>query len=327
MKSSFNTLIKTYVELKSGIATSEKIVVGYLSENFVLNSGDKKYFLKCYRFKDKQRVIDAHVSKFFFASKGIPVILPIKNIEGDTITQIEDTYVSLFPFVSGLQFVPPDAAIPIQAPRNLGAMLGRIHAASESGSPEINQKFTQWNKEEFCASTDSILEVISNKKELTDFDRNAKEAIEFKKEQVKKENLLFKDIKGLRTGLIHGDYHDGNVFFDKGGSVINVFDFEKICIAPYSFEVIRSLQYSYCVGYNRQGSEERVEAFLSGYRTERLISSSELSQGVELFYQREIHGLWVEKEHYLKDNFRVDDLLHSKEYLLDLLLLRKKSMI
>jgi homoserine kinase type II len=321
-----NVLIGKFSELKSGITASEKMDKGYLSENFVITSGGNKYFLKCYRFRERDRIDDAHKAKFFFASKGIPVILPIENIEGDTVTQIEDKYVSLFPFVIGMQFITKDSMIPADVPRHLGAMLGSIHKASESGYPEINQKFEPWNKENFYRSADAILDIINNKKELTDFDRKAKEAIEFKKGRVKEEWLLFEKMKDLRTGLIHGDYHDGNVFFDEAGNITHVFDLEKACIAPYVFEIVRAVQYSRCTEYNREGSEKHVAEFLRGYREERSVSSDELNQGIELFYQREIHGLWVEKEHYLKNNFRVSELLHTKAFLQSLSDLRGREL-
>ncbi len=318
MLNNINILATKFTELSSGVMISNKITAGYLSENFVVVSGGRKYFLKQYRFKEKRRIVDAHKAKLFFASKGVPVIIPLKNNEGETITQIGNVFVSLFPFVEGFQFVSKGTTVPAQAPKSLGIMLGRIHKAGESRYPEISEVFKSWNKDEFFEDADSILEIINNKKILTDFDRQAKEAIEFKKKCVKEEKLSLADMEGLRTGLIHGDYHDGNVFFDKDGTVTHVFDFEKTCIAPCVFEIIRAMQYSYSTGHNRPGSEKYIGEFLNGYRTERPVSDEELKLGKELFYQREIHGLWVEKEHYLKNNSRVDMLLHTKKYLQDL---------
>ena len=244
------------------------------------------------------------------------MILPLKNNDGETITQMGDKYISLFPFVNGVQFISDDIKTPIQASENLGAQLGRIHKSSEVGYPEISEKFKLWDKDEFNKVADSILDIINNKKSLTDFDKLAKETILFKKECVRKDSLPYEILEKLPTGLIHGDYHDGNVFFDKDAKIISVFDFEKACIAPYVFEIIRAIRYSHSTGYGRSGSEKYVNSFLQGYRKERPVDSEELKIGIKLLYQREIYGLWVEKEHYLKNNFRTDNLLQTKEFLL-----------
>lgn len=307
------TLISSHAELASGIDANNKIDAGYLSENYILESSGIKYFLKCYRFPDKRRISDAHKAKYFFFSKGIPVILPIKNKEGETIQQIGDRYFSLFPFISGHHFVTSD--VPSLAPKALGSILGRIHVAGEKTYPDISEKFKSWNKKVFQETADAILDIINEKERMTDFDVRAKQVIEFKKKCVNTEKLEYKDMEDLRVGLIHGDYHNGNVFFDASGSVTHVFDFEKTCIAPFVFEIVRAIRYSHVTGYGRPGSKASVSNFIEGYMQERMITDMELQQGIELFYQHEIHGLWVEKEHYLKGNSRVDKLLHTEEFL------------
>jgi UMF1 family MFS transporter len=284
-------LVERHANLKSGIDRIKKIDAGYLSDNYVVVSNSIKYFLKRYRFKERQRIDDAHKAKFFFASKGIPVILPIKNVDSETITKVGDRYYSLFPFVEGRQFVSDGIETPKLAAYSLGQMLGRIHKSSEGHSIEISEKFKPWDKEEFKKVASQIVDIINGKKALTDFDRKAKEAIVYKMERVNTEKLLFEGMKDLRMGLIHGDYHDGNVFFDETGNISYIFDLEKTCIAPYAYEVVRAIQYSHCTGYNRRESMGRTMEFLRGYKTERPMDTAELAQGAELFYQKEIHGL------------------------------------
>jgi homoserine kinase type II len=314
-------LKERYHELASSIDSVDPVDAGYLSNNYILQKGTTRYFLKFYRFSDKRRIVDAHNAKSFFSSKGIPVILPLRGIDGETIQQIGDKYVSLFPFVIGSHFIIGDA--PVGAVRSLGHMLGLIHKAGETGYPSISERFKSWDKNEFHKIVDQILNMIDKKDHLTDFDINARKALIFKKKSVESETLRYDDMKGLHIGLIHGDYHNGNVFFNESGEVTNVFDFEKTCIAPFAFEIVRAIRYSSVTGYGRIGSEKLVSDFIDGYRQERDISEEELKSGIELFYQHEIHGLWVEKEHYLKGNDRADVLLHSEESFNDLDHMRK----
>ena len=314
-----------YNELKTGITELMEVNIGYLSKNFEFNSGNNRFFLKCYRYSDSRRIEDAHKAKFFFAVRGIPIILPINNIEGNTITKIGDKYFSLLPFIDGFQYISDNIDIPESIPYSLGKMLGHIHKAGESNYPDISEKFKPWDKELFNKTADMILSIINNINELTDFDINAREAVKFKKECVEKEKVLFENMAIKQIGLIHGDYHDGNVFFNKEDEISSVFDLEKACLAPFSYEVIRAIQYSHCTGYDRAGFEKQVEDFLNGYRSEKNISSDELQEGRELFYQKAIHGLWVEEEHYLRSNFKNDSLLQTKEFIASLEELRKSS--
>lgn len=51
-----------------------------------------------------------------------------------------------------------------------------------------------------------------------------------------------------------------------------------------------------------------MDSYLSIYPT----TKDELMRGLKLFYLRSIHGVWVESEHYLNKNNRVDIfLLHD----------------
>ena len=94
-------------------------------------------------------------------------------------------------------------------------MLGRIHRAGESGYPKINKRFKPWDKNEFRKMANSILKIIDAKKKKTGFDLKAKKVLLFKKQCMNKEKIRYADFKNTQIGLIHGDYHSGNVCFDK----------------------------------------------------------------------------------------------------------------
>lgn len=319
-----DSLVLHYAELSSGVEKADVIDEGWLSNNFAVQSGAKRYFLKCYRYAEKQRIVDAHAAKFFFASRGIPVILPLATKEEETILEIDNYYFSLFPFVSGVQF--NKGTFPPLAIESLGAMLGRIHRTGEGGYPAVNKHFSPWDKKEFYKIADTVLGIINGKKDKNDFDLRVEEVIRFKQRRAAKEKIEYADFKNLREGLIHGDYHSGNVFFNEEGNVTHVFDFEKTCIAPFVFEIMRAIHYSSVTGYGREGLEGAVMRFLDGYRKERQVTDDELQDGMEIFYQKQIHDLWVEKEHYLNHNSRVDSLLHTIPYLERLDVLSKRTV-
>ena len=50
-----------------------------MSENYKISTKDKDYFLKKYRFNDKEKIQEVHSSKKYFCEGGIPVIMPIET--------------------------------------------------------------------------------------------------------------------------------------------------------------------------------------------------------------------------------------------------------
>jgi len=306
-------IILEYPEVRKDLSGIAEVTEGWMSNNFIIEVGDEKYFLKCHRFLDRRPIDDAQAVEYFFFLYSIPVVLPLRAKNGETVIKREERFFSLFPFVSGFHF--NNSKAPSLAAASLGQMLGRIHKAGERGYPTIRDKFKPWDKANFHREADTILKIIDTKKYKSAFDKKALWVIQFKKSCADKENLRYRDMKNLRIGLIHGDYHNGNVFFDKKGVVQYVFDFEKTSIAPFAFEIIRAIQYSHVTGYGKEEALESMKRFLKGYTKERPLRDGELKDGMEIFYQKQIHSLWVEKEHYLCGNNRVDSLLHTVSYL------------
>ena len=103
----------------------ELVAKGFLSENYILSNGEKRYFLKKYRFDSAERVREVHLAKKYFVDGGIPVISPISDKEGNTFFLFESRYFSLFPFISDRQL--ERGSLAETAIISLGQMLGRIH--------------------------------------------------------------------------------------------------------------------------------------------------------------------------------------------------------
>lgn len=81
-----------------------KVESGFLSENYILEGGDIKYFLKKYRFDDQARIEEIHSVKKYFFDGGVPVIFPLQTRDGRTFFPLEGGYYALFPFVDDNQF-------------------------------------------------------------------------------------------------------------------------------------------------------------------------------------------------------------------------------
>lgn len=289
----------------------EKVTKGYLSENYILTDGASKYFLKKYRFEDQKRIEEIHSVKKYFAHGGIPVILPSNLASQETFFVYGGAYYTLFPFVNGKQY--ERGSLTVAPVSSLGAMLGHIHLVGKD-APILTEKqfnFKIDDKEKILEKVESILEIITTKKTLDDFDKVAIKNIELKKQLIISNSFVKNDMDLPSDHLIHGDYLDHNVFFDKEDKVSHVFDFEKTTHAPRVFELLRSMVYSLLSESVTSRDLKLAKIYLQAYKDVYPISKKELETGLQLFWLRLFHSFWVESEHYLKGNNRVDLFLYS----------------
>ena len=291
------------------IHSTDKVEKGFLSENYILTDISKKYFLKRYRFNIEEKIIEIHTAKQYFADGGIPVILPILNNEQKTYFYFEGGYFALFPFIDG-SHIERDS-LTETATISLGEMLGKIHLRGKESTLPRKDVFTGWDKEKLIARADQLIAIINEKEELNEFDRNALEGVNFRKKLIESNTAVFEDLGIPSNCLIHGDYHDTNIFFDDSGNVEYVFDFEKVTYAPRVFELVRSMIFMFFDGTMEKQKIALARLYIESYSKIYPISKEELQAGFKLFYLRQLHGFWVETEHYINKNYRVDHFLSS----------------
>ncbi|MDP2593893.1 MAG: phosphotransferase [bacterium] len=283
----------------------ERIAKGVLSENYSLVSNKGRFFLKKYRFESETRIKEIHSAKQYFADSGIPVILPIRISHDLTFFSFNESFYALFPFVVGKHLERGE--LTDHAIASMGEMLGRIHLAGRDSTISIiEDSFSPWNRNAFNIKAAEILEKMPPTEERNDFDNLSYESIRLKKSIVEKNSIRYEDLGFKSDYLIHGDYLDHNVFFSEADEVDHVFDFEKTQYSPRTFELFRSLMYSLLSNSTSESDIQKAKVYLSAYRTLYPIENEELKRGLEMFYLKSIHNVWVEHEHYVKENFRPD---------------------
>lgn len=287
----------------------EKVDKGFLSDNYIVSNDTEKYFLKKYRFKDPKRIENVHSSKKYFSAGGIPVILPIKLLNGDTFFENAGAYYALFPFINGKHL--ERGTLTNSAIISMGETLGKIHLLGKKSTLEINDYFKIEDREKVFKKIDDILNKIKEKESLDEFDKTALENIELKKKLILENPDTFESL-GLKCDhLIHGDYLEHNIFFDEKDCVEYVFDFEKTGYAPRTFELFRSMVYSLLTENASQKTLDDSRIYIEAYNNVYQISKDDIDKGLRLFFLKTIHSFWVEDEHYLKNNNRVDHFLFT----------------
>lgn len=286
----------------------EQVTKGFLSENFILADSRAKYFFKKYRFDKHEKIEEIHKVKKYFSSGGISVILPLTAQNGNTFFMSDGAYYALFPFVDGTQFERKE--LPDKAIESLGETLARMHILGKQFSFKMNKQFTPWNKNDALEKISVLEKEIKKKPSFDDFDVLALASLELKKKLISANSFAYEDLHLQSDHLIHGDYLDHNVFFGPEGKVAHVFDFEKTLYSPRTYELFRSFMYIFLEDAISPKDFSKVKKYLNAYRNIYPMSKDESACGLELFYLKSIHGAWVESEHYLKNNRRVDRFLY-----------------
>ncbi len=290
-----------------GIVTFEKVQKGFLSENYKISAEGQNYFLKKYRFEDEEKIKEIHSVKSYFSEGGIPVIMPIRTADDKTFFEHEKSFLALFPFVSGLQ--PERGNLTDKMISSLGAMLGRIHLLGKGSPIKTMDAFAGWNKESALQTVKALEDRIRQIEKKNEFDMLAQQVIALKKELINKNAVNLSDLSLRNDHLVHGDYLDQNVFFDENGEVKHVFDFEKTQTEPRTQELFRAATYSFLNTDFDGTSIKNMRLFIKSYLDVYPMDERELKDGLMAHYVKTMHGFWVEKEHYLKNNNRVDQFL------------------
>ncbi len=295
------------------LAFHEKVEKGFLSENHVLaDSSGQKFFLKKYRFDNATRLIEIHAAKELFSHGGIPVIMPIPLLDGQTFFDLDGAYYALFPFVEGRQY--ERGSMPRKAIISLGKMLARIHLIGKGATLPINDFVKLYDTKKRINAMDELLAIIDAKEKsetLSDFDVDARRGLIFKKRLLGECPDMITVPSMPNDHLLHGDFLDLNVFFDEYDEVSHVFDFEKTGYGPRVFEIFRCMMYSLVHKPFPDSDMDNARTFLEAYDSVYPIGKEEAASGIRLFFSKAAHGHWVESEHYLKGNNRVDLFLNS----------------
>jgi len=287
------------------ITASDRVATGFLSENHVVSSGAGRFFLKKYRFAEAAKIRRIHASKSFFSQGGIPIIMPLTTKDGATFFTHESAHFALFPYIAG-QHSDRKRLTP-RASASLGRMLGLIHLCGADCALDADPADKPGNRTPNLEQIELLLSKARCAPVPGDFDRTAIEILEIKRSFAESAPHTTYSAPA-NDHLLHGDYHDANVFFDGRNEVAHVFDLEKTGYGPRTDEIFRAMTYSLICGDSVADVLAKAEAFMDAYRGIYPISDEEIIDGLQIFIHKHMRDNWVETEHYLRGNTRVDVL-------------------
>lgn len=291
------------------IAQAEKIEKGYLTNNHVLETESGKYFLKEYHSQETvERMREIHRAKNYFSRGGIPIILPLESRARETFIEHGGRYYALFPFIDG-RAIDEEDLTPTSI-ESLGEVCASIHLlGKKKEAPRVKKEFKPWDWEAFFQKAEQILEVLSTKTTKDSMDILVEEMVRQKISLAERFRREYGEFGFKNDHLIHGDFHDANVFFEEDDRVKYVFDLEKAEMAPRIYEVIRSLDLICLGGKSSEKNLENGRQYLLSYHKKYPLGEKEFQNGTVAYFLGRVYSLWAEEEYCLKGNLRVIPLL------------------
>lgn len=287
----------------------EKVEGGYLSDNYCIGNSKKKYFLKQYGFDDEERILSVHKVKFFFSCQGVPIILPLVN-KTNTIFKFENHYYAIFPYVTA-HLITRDMQTE-KSLISLTEMLAKIHLISKENYPKLmNTKRKIHDPEKLFIDAEIYSNIINNKPVLDDFDSAALKHMKLKKKLSQTINISYDQLCEKNDHLLHGDFHEHNVFYDGNQNVSHVFDLEKATIGSRAIELIRMIDLVVFDSHFDQVNYNYAKIVFDTYQQQYPLQTKEWKDAIKLYYYDQFSSLWILKSHYLTDNIRPDKFLIS----------------
>lgn len=282
---------------------------GLLCQNFLVEAEQGTFFLKQYRKQTSAWVYEIKFAEEFFADNDIQVILPFKDESGRAAFWYDDNWYSLFPFVEGIQKAS-DALSPHHI-ESMARLLAKMHHAGMHFSGREMPLLKLWDRGRFLLDYVEIMRRLNAVPDADDMDRLFRSTLERKYQFVMRNNMRPDDFDLPRNCLLHGDFQHGNVFFDQTGTVTAVFDFEKTCLGPRAFELVRALMITnFDHGFDADDFD-RARLFLRVYQEHFPISFEEFFKGMHVYSIDLAHVLWMEAKRYLKGLKQYDDIYRS----------------
>lgn len=292
-----------------GVKGVQQVSGGVRSRNYAVETESGAYFLKQYRNRVSTAVLEIARSQAYFATHGLPVILPIPDRVGRPAFWFDGCWNYLFPFVEGKS--PSASTLDDATIGSLARTLARLHGAGAAYGVRPFQTLRLWDPDMFALERVEIEDALSHKRGRTSLDEAILDLLRLKTGLVAGNALHPRDVTLPFNTLLHGDFIYQNVFVDAAGEVTHIYDFEKTSLGPRLYELARSL----VVTCFDDGWDERQFAharrFLATYREALPLTREEFAQALTVYRTHLSHMTWIEASYVLHGSDRYKQIIPS----------------
>jgi len=273
---------------------------GTIHQTLLFKTATKSYALRAYRYtpSERGRIENEHALIAYVQARGLPALAPLPLPDGTTILEQDGHFYALFPFAPGYQTLR--GHLTLGEVRAMGSFLGHLHQILRDYPHEqVSQSQFTFDLETTLMTIDTIEKAIRSLPSTSDEDEQAlARLVERRLWLITASPVNMGKFLALGQQVIHGDYQETNLFFENG-QVSAVIDWDKACVAPRAWEVLRTLHYALRL------EKAACRAFLDAYRRVLPLPSTDLEITAEAYGWMQAHNLWHYKAVYLEDNQRV----------------------
>jgi Ser/Thr protein kinase RdoA (MazF antagonist) len=271
---------------------------GTINRTLLVQAAGGDYVLRGYRHADRAPVEREHAVIAHVCTRGLPAVAPIALPGGATILERSERFYALFPRAPGRQLDRSQLALEHFAA--MGGFLARVHAALQDIPPKFarTRGFTI-DRAATLAGIERLEAAIRAGMALDEFDQLALAQLAGRRAWIAQSpDWQMPDVAVLEQQLIHGDYQESNLFFERG-RVAAIIDWDQTYVAAREWEIARSLHYACTFDF------ARCRAFLAGYRAHAPVDSAALDLAATCYAHMRTHDLWQYQAIYLDGNQRV----------------------
>jgi len=230
---------------------------------------------------DPQHVAFAHAIQDYLAERSFPLPHLINTRSGsDSLLRIRDGVYELFEYIDS----QPYDASPVAA-SEAGRILGLFHRLIAGCPAQLpNEGALYHNAPHVLASFKKTGELLLSLPSAKGREKEIIQTLQGLRETYKRAAGTVEDmgIGRWASQIIHGDWHPGNMLFDKG-HVVAVIDFDSARMGPRILDVANGiLQFSFVAAerdlnaWEARADDNRARRFLRGYDNMLRLSEMEL---------------------------------------------------
>ncbi len=259
----------------------DRILKGYSTSNWVINTDEKKYIIKLFNTKlSAGRVRFIAESQNFIAQSLNCAPLIYRNTSGELFCCTSNgLYAIIYEYVEGQTYSITDLGNQIYY--NLGAFLGRIHASYQnfvSDNRYAQKLFLRYSPEERIKS----LIKFHEKSTMNAF---CIESLIYKYTKLAHfPKIHLVQFKYIPRQVIHGDFYIDNLLFNENHKIVALIDYEQSCRFFKAYELLRAMFYTIYTPSQISRLEYKITQFLSGYLEFSDLSYIEINYMLPLYY-------------------------------------------
>ncbi|MFI1224107.1 MULTISPECIES: phosphotransferase [unclassified Streptomyces] len=303
----------------------EPITKGLLNHGYRVSTTSGSYFLKHHLDKkhlddtsgERAAIVRQHRATQRLQSLGVPVVPPLTDTRGDTVTMIDERCYALHPWVDGLHRV--GAQLTLAQSRRLGTLLGTVHTGLEQvmaprdGPHPVSRPARPGHRSPDAADTFALIDDLlaaARGQGGRDAPRDAFDELAVHR-LVERRALLEQHAHrrpptpdGPATGWVHGDFHPLNLLY-RGSDPVAIVDWDRLDVQPRAEEAVRAAAIFF-VGPAGELDLAKVRAYARAYRRAAGAGAAELAAAVHRVWWERLNDFWILRWRYRLDDRRAD---------------------